>query len=247
MEEKKCCFRCEGLLFVKQFSGGKRGLRRNGAVSFFCLLFLIPPQPLTHPPPSSLPSPPSSSHSVNSVSAQTDKTVRFTRPHVRGSTRKSPLKTTHAPPPLLCALTHPPTHTDARTHIYILTSRYLWPGPHPPLTLQATIFTITPPSIIITVRADCFHMGRSNTQRIHIYTYQSIYLHTRGRIVIHAQSPVLSARQITGCGRGFGKRPPGARSARRKSAMGGSMLRWELQIGCGSPSLSLYFCFNKQR
>lgn len=118
MEEKKCCFRCEGLLFVKTCSGGKRALRRNGAVSFFCLLFLIPPQPLTHPPPSSLPSPPSSSHSVNSVSAQTDKTVRFTRPHVRGSTRKSPLKTTHASPPLR-PHPHPPTHTRTHTHLHL--------------------------------------------------------------------------------------------------------------------------------
>lgn len=106
--------------------------------------------------------------SVNSVSTQTDKTVQFTRPNIQGSTRKSPLKT--PPPP--SAPTHPRSHIHT---IYILTARYLWHGPHPPLTLlQATIFTITLPSIILMTRADCFHMGSENSySHVHIRGYTS--------------------------------------------------------------------------
>lgn len=51
-KKKKCCFRCEGLLFVKTFSGGKRGLTEKRS----CFLLL---------PPFSYPS--SASHSPSSI------------------------------------------------------------------------------------------------------------------------------------------------------------------------------------
>lgn len=98
------------------------------------------------------------------------------------------------------------THSLAHTHNPhpIQTSHYLWSGPPPPLTLlQASIFTITQPSIIISTRTDCFHMGTSNTWSIHIYKCIHTSLYVGLQLVIQMfliepqQNQVLSNEMVS--------------------------------------------------